>query len=688
MGVRVTPFLLLGAFACGGTAAEVRQPAPEPAPLAVVAPTPIAVPTSAEAKARSFAAAVRLADDGDCSEAIPLLRMLLAAYPQIEDYHLHYLAACADAVGDSTTALASRRRLVEVHDRSLHAAAAALALGIDARRRGDTAAAWPLLRRATSTHDVAVSRAARYELAEIDLESGNVRRAYETYTALREDAVGSEVGKQSKQRIYQLRQRYPELEPRGAQRRAEIEALIREADYPEALRQVNLLLATSERRQQPELLNLRARVERDSGAIEAHLQTYREIYQGYPTTDAAPEALYQEARWHWNKDSDAVANTLFRKLESTYPGSRRVAMARYAQARIAQDSGELSSATTRFRRVIELYPRSELASASRLQIAWIQYREGRWQEAAASFAALTRGRVVRRSADTIYWRARSYQRGGDPRYRRLYESIVERAPETYYSALAAERLGERTVFDAASVRAVEMPFPMLPPTLAGDYHLSRARELHRADLRRWARREVKAFKRDRGSLDRALMIDLYRSVDAHRDAIRLAGGNQDRYAEILYPLAFWDTVQSNAQRYRIDPLLALSLMRQESMFDPEARSPANARGLMQLLPSTAAQVAADIGRDGKIDLYDPQTNIELGIAHLRELADRYGDDPQRILAAYNAGAAAVAKWDARSGDRPADEWVEAISYSETRDYVKKVLTNRQKYARLYGMRRR
>jgi len=206
----------------------------------------------------------------------------------------------------------------------------------------------------------------------------------------------------------------------------------------------------------------------------------------------------------------------------------------------------------------------------------------------------------------------------------------------------------------------------------GDYHLSRARELHRADLRRWAGREVKAFKRDRGSLDRGFMIDLYRAVDAHRQAIRIAGGDQDRYAEILYPLAFWDTVHSNAQRYRIDPLLALSLMRQESMFDPEARSPANARGLMQLLPSTAAQVAADIGRDGKIDLYDPQTNIELGIAHLRELADRY----------------AVAKWDARSGDRPADEWVEAISYSETRDYVKKVLTNRQKYARLYGMRQR
>jgi soluble lytic murein transglycosylase len=129
----------------------------------------------------------------------------------------------------------------------------------------------------------------------------------------------------------------------------------------------------------------------------------------------------------------------------------------------------------------------------------------------------------------------------------------------------------------------------------------------------------------------------------------------------------------------------LGLMRQESLFDPTARSPADARGLMQLLPSTAARVAAAGLPDGPPpDLYDPTVNIRLGTRYLRNLLDRYDGDALKSVAAYNGGETAVDRWQRQFGDRDPDEFVESITYRETRDYVKKVVTNYRTYQQLYA----
>src|SRR5262249_46160353 len=159
----------------------------------------------------------------------------------------------------------------------------------------------------------------------------------------------------------------------------------------------------------------------------------------------------------------------------------------------------------------------------------------------------------------------------------------------------------------------------------------------------------------------------YQSVDGYRDAIRLGSARGMTDPSIFFPLAFWPQVTRNTRGTDIDPLLVLALMRQESMFDPGAHSPADARGLMQLLPSTAEQVAQRTGQlspNGK--LYDPETNVTLGVAHLHELLQSYGGDPIKALAAYNGGEAAVAKWQARFGALGADEFGGGLSYRETR----------------------
>ena len=123
-------------------------------------------------------------------------------------------------------------------------------------------------------------------------------------------------------------------------------------------------------------------------------------------------------------------------------------------------------------------------------------------------------------------------------------------------------------------------------------------------------------------------------------------------------------------------------MRQESVFDPGAVSPAAAYGLMQLLVTTASRVA---GRPVDASaLVDPATNITLGTRYLRQLLDRFDGNLAKALAAYNGGEDAVAKWERRAPGAPTDEFVETISYRETRQYVKQVLGNYRRYRRLYG----
>lgn len=662
-------------LACGRPTAEAPQP--RPTPLPTLTPTRISRPTTGAEKARALATAVDLANGGRCAEAVPLLRVLLDAYPEMEDYHLHFFAVCQPAGSDGATAAATR--LLADHPRSVYAPAAALALGSELRRRGEIERAESLLRRAAGGEDVEVAHAARFELAEIAKARGDYRSAHAAMSALREQA-GGDIASRARTAVAELRRAHPDLAPRSAaEMEDEFDLLLREGEAGEALRLIDKLLAAAGASERPRLLRRRAAAELAAGDTEAHLRTLRQVHERYPSSAQAPEALFQEARWLWNRDRDAEAQAAFLELERRYPRSPHIATARYALGRIAHSAGDRPQALSRYQSVVDRHPGSKLAADSRWQMAWIRYYDGQWEAAARQFAQLAGGQATAQAADAVYWRARALERGGNANAaRELYRTVVERAPDSYYAGLAGERLGQPSTAASVAVAAPRQEFPALPAAMRDDYHIARAAELHRARLMTYARREVRAYLRDHPPPPRDLLIALYQAVDNHREAIRLGKSG----TRVLYPFAFWSLVAPQAERYRVDPLLVISLMRQESLFDSEARSPANARGLMQLLPSTADEVAMRIGRTGSIDLYDPATNIELGIAHLRELADRYGGDRVRILAAYNAGADAVDKWDRRFADRPLDEYVESITYRETRDYVKKVLGNYRTYLRL------
>ena len=204
--------------------------------------------------------------------------------------------------------------------------------------------------------------------------------------------------------------------------------------------------------------------------------------------------------------------------------------------------------------------------------------------------------------------------------------------------------------------------------------------------------ELKALEEagnDRGEMRRFVLAG-FASADAWYDAIVAAtrmekiGQLDHSTAErVRYPRAYWDLFNSASTRLALDPYLVLALARQESLFNPNATSVSNARGLMQLIPSTARKVAGERGMDPEtIKLYDPPINVDLGTTYLKSLFEMFNGDPFHAVAAYNGGEHAVAKWMVQfPGDD--DEWVENIAYKETREYVKKVIGGRREYMLLY-----
>ena len=156
--------------------------------------------------------------------------------------------------------------------------------------------------------------------------------------------------------------------------------------------------------------------------------------------------------------------------------------------------------------------------------------------------------------------------------------------------------------------------------------------------------------------------------------LALNGPADRRVYEARFPLLHAATLNRSAKQHALDPAFVAGLIRQESAWNPLAVSHANAIGLMQMLPGTAAITARQLGWKGRsLVLTDPQLNLQLGTAHLGLLTAKYAGSPILTTAAYNAGAGAVKRWrDTLYASHP-DLWIETIPYHETRDYVAAVL---------------
>jgi soluble lytic murein transglycosylase len=155
--------------------------------------------------------------------------------------------------------------------------------------------------------------------------------------------------------------------------------------------------------------------------------------------------------------------------------------------------------------------------------------------------------------------------------------------------------------------------------------------------------------------------------------------------ELLYPIPFRDSLLRHAPPRDVDARFVLSIARQESRFQADAKSVAAARGMMQFIPATADEIAAQLGRSSSNhdDLYNPDTAILFGSQYLANLFRQFPAQPQAVAASYNGGPDNTARWIARSRSNDADRYLPEIGFSQTKDYVYKVMSNYRTYQQFY-----
>lgn len=270
-----------------------------------------------------------------------------------------------------------------------------------------------------------------------------------------------------------------------------------------------------------------------------------------------------------------------------------------------------------------------------------------------------------------YWQARALQALGDGEVAALmWEALAQE--RSYYGFLAADRSDH-------PYRIAHRPLmvdPEVEQRLAALAVVRRAQELLALNRTVPARREWQLLIEDLPPSELQAAARLAQRWEWHDQAIlALARAGFWDDLELRFPLAHGALVAEAASREQLEPAWIFAVLRQESAFATDLRSPAGAIGLMQLLPATANEVAREQGQ-GRITplaLTQPRLNVALGSAYLAKLHRRLGGHPLLATAAYNAGAARVAGW-LPKGPLAADLWVELIPLRETRQYVQRVLT--------------
>jgi soluble lytic murein transglycosylase len=297
-----------------------------------------------------------------------------------------------------------------------------------------------------------------------------------------------------------------------------------------------------------------------------------------------------------------------------------------------------------------------------------------WSGALAAIRRM--GDVQRSQSRWTYFEARLSELAGDKAGAQALYAKAATKPE-FHGFLAADRLDRPYQL----CPLIPHDAPAAKEAVARTPALVRALALYRIDRRGWAQREWNDALSGFGDDQRRIAVGL--AEDAgwfDRGVFGLVNVGGKSYPEesrlylLRFPMHHDATIRREAARNGLDPAWVAAEIRSESVFDPKARSPANARGLMQLLPGTGAEVARKLGLPwgGAESLYDPDTNIVLGSAYLRQLLDKYGK-PYQTIAAYNAGPAPVARWSSQRPSMDPDFWIETISYKETREYVARVL---------------
>ena len=663
---------------------------------AVVLAAPVAVVAESEAPGtlsepeRAWAAAVEAYQQGDVE---PLIREFGtdAAKDSVIGDHVRYLRAEALSRGDDLAA--AREAALSVADRypksRLAPRALLLAATIDLRTDQDASAQTVLVRLINAYPDSPDVPDALYLLAQTTEALGQADAAALTYRDVRLLAPASGYADGAADRIAALQAAGARLPPlTAAQRVDRAERLLRAGVSDGAMSEAQSIVDdTKEGAVVTRALRVVADGARNLRRYDVAARTLGLVIDR-SAAERRPGLRLEQARLYVRGNDPARALTSLDAIGGAGTEAEK-AETLYLKARVLEDLNRATDAISAYRAVATQFPTREAGAASLWRLGWLAYAKRDAHGAQKSWTRLAElGNAGAYRLPAVYWSARAREQAGAAGATDLYNQILAEAPRSYYGMLAAARLG-RTREGGVSGQIVLPPEPRA--ALTDHAGLARVVLLRRINLLEEAATELEdAVRSAAGDPVRLYgMAGVYIEAERYHMALRIMRRHFDSLAatgdpalprafwEMFYPYAWRDEMRDAAQRRGIDPYLVAAVVREESSYYPRATSRAGARGLMQLMPSTA-RLMAPAG-----DLEDPGFNIELGTRFLAGLMREF-NDPRLAVAAYNAGPNKVRQWMSSRRTDDLEAFVEQIPFDETRLYVKRVVLSWDEYRRIYG----
>ena len=423
-----------------------------------------------------------------------------------------------------------------------------------------------------------------------------------------------------------------------------------------------------------------------------------------PDPEVEAERLFVLSQFQRADKNESAMLATIEDLGQKYPGSKWTEEGFMQAGNYYWVLLDRPKAAAYYQRVLQVNPNGKNVYNAEWRIAWVGYvsRQSDADEKLKAF--LLKYPVSANAVDALYWLGRFSERSGNPAHARsFYNKALERFPETYFGFASAERLsklgpGEENPPDFLD--RIPPPPPLRPfdepvsPSAADRW--TRAQALRAIAFDSSAELELKNAFFATGS-PRFLIEASQAAFDQGHFAAGMAYArlgvpsfDSRKLNELplsawkaLYPLPYETSVRRESGKNELDPMIVAGLIRQESTFQADIVSHANAVGLMQLLPKTAKIMAKQKRvKYAKNKLFDPEYNIELGTYYFKGLVNLTGA-PEYALAAYNAGEDRIALWKSERAYEEVPELVESIPFSETRDYVQIVLRNAALYRMIY-----
>jgi soluble lytic murein transglycosylase len=448
--------------------------------------------------------------------------------------------------------------------------------------------------------------------------------------------------------------------------------------------------------------------------LEYHLQRLpaaREALRVFLAKPSVPQALKDEAEYfelstmrEQGRHAEYVAAVRAFVDRSPTPAWAEAAFNDLGTHYILTDDD--NKAAQVFTEQYDRFPTGTFAGRAAWKAGWTGFVNGNYAETIRLFESAAAG--LRRAdyrSGWVYWAARAHERLGQ-RDRAIagYEQTISDYGNSYYGREAVRAretlLAAMRPAGAGPVEPVRRATPLVFEPGPAPTTAAIIQSLLAAQLWDDAIGEIRRAQRTEGVtplLEATLAYaynrkgELRLGISAMKRAYPqyLADGSDALPREILtviFPLEYWDLIQTHANKHDLDPFLIAALMAQESTFDADVKSAANAWGLMQLLPSTGARVARQIGLKpfSTASLTTPEINVTLGTQYFADLVKQFNGNTAAALASYNAGENRVERWLAERPGLDRDEFVDNIPFPETQGYVKKILGTAEDYRVLYG----